>query len=247
MHPMPQSVTDLITWLGGGLIVFTAAAGVAYWIFRAFSEKWLTAKFDERLAAYKHEQQKELEELRFKISGLLDRATKLAQREFDVLPEAWAKLVMAHGHVQAVTTGLQQYPDIDRMDTDELTEFLEQETILTQWQKDELKKEHKKTDYYIKLIDRHKAWEARETYRDFFVYFRKNGIFIREELKSKFHELSEMIQRTLVEHEQSVREFRGQGIQPIRKERQKFSAESDKLMNSLEAAVQTRLWDTLPN
>lgn len=62
-------------------------AGFAYWLFKQFSEKWLTAKFNERLQAYKHQQQKELDELRFKISGLLDRTTKLYQRELRFCPK----------------------------------------------------------------------------------------------------------------------------------------------------------------
>jgi hypothetical protein len=47
-----------------GYIVFGAGAvgAVVWWLFRTFSEKWLNAKFEERLGAYKHEQQKELEQ-----------------------------------------------------------------------------------------------------------------------------------------------------------------------------------------
>jgi len=42
------------------------------------------------LLAYKHEQQKELEHLKFSINAQMDRATKLHQREFEALPEAWS-------------------------------------------------------------------------------------------------------------------------------------------------------------
>lgn len=77
-----------------GLLVVAAGGltAIAYAIFKNLGEKWLDARFDERLAAYKHEQQKELEQVRFKITALLDRATKLHQREFEVLPEAWSLL-----------------------------------------------------------------------------------------------------------------------------------------------------------
>src|SRR5258705_12641703 len=50
--------------------VGTGAVGAfAWWLFRLFSEKWLNSKFEERLAAYKHEQQKELERLKFSINA----------------------------------------------------------------------------------------------------------------------------------------------------------------------------------
>jgi len=90
------------------------------------------------LEAYKHQQQKELEELRFKISGLLDRTTKLHQREFEVLPEAWAKLVIAHAKVQGLVSAFQEHPDLDRMTPKQLEEFI-QNSQLKQWQKDELR------------------------------------------------------------------------------------------------------------
>jgi hypothetical protein len=62
-------------------------------LFKVLGEKWLNAKFEERLAQYKHAQQKEIEQLRFRINSLMDRTTKLHQHEFDVLPEAWSRLM----------------------------------------------------------------------------------------------------------------------------------------------------------
>src|SRR6266478_2766141 len=135
---MKQTALDLLALVGGGVAVVAGTVALAYWLFKLFSEKWLTAKFEERLAAYKHQQQKELEELRFKISSLMDRTTKLYQREFEVLPEAWAKLVIAHATVQGVVSALQQYPDLDRMNDKQLEEFV-QTSQLKQWQKDELR------------------------------------------------------------------------------------------------------------
>jgi hypothetical protein len=64
---MSTTITDLLALFGGGAAVIAAIAGFSYWLFKLFSEKWLSAKFHERLENYKHQQQKELEELRFKI------------------------------------------------------------------------------------------------------------------------------------------------------------------------------------
>jgi len=66
----------------GGLGV---SAGV-YWLFKTVVDKWLTAKFSERLENFKHEQTKELENLRFEINALMDRTIKLHQNEFKILP-----------------------------------------------------------------------------------------------------------------------------------------------------------------
>ena len=75
-------VIGFIVIAGGGLSL------IVFHVFKYLGEKWLDSKFEERLQALKHEHGKELERLRFKISTALDRATKLHQREFDVLPDA---------------------------------------------------------------------------------------------------------------------------------------------------------------
>jgi hypothetical protein len=110
-----DTLNQIIVALGGASVIAVATASGCFVLFRLLGEKWMSSKFDEKLAAYKHEQQKELEQLKFKITGLLDRATKLHQREFDILPEAWTRLVEAYYNVIATTSALQTYPDLDRM------------------------------------------------------------------------------------------------------------------------------------
>jgi hypothetical protein len=119
MDVMRDIFTNLLAIFGLSAIGFGGIAAVSYWLFKLFSEKWLNTKFQERLESYKHEQQKELEQLRFKINALMDRTTKLHQREFDVLPEAWSRLVDAHDHVFSV-----QYPDVDKMNGQQLEELV---------------------------------------------------------------------------------------------------------------------------
>jgi hypothetical protein len=99
---IPQIFADFFATLGF-IAVGAGAVGVfAWWLFRTFSEKWLSAKFAESLAAYKHEQQKELEHLKFSINAQMDRATKLHQKEFEALPEAWGRLMDAYGIIRSV-------------------------------------------------------------------------------------------------------------------------------------------------
>src|SRR4051794_22694874 len=106
-------IEPLLATLGGVAVALGLTGAAAFGLFKLVGEKWLTARFDERLAEYRHAQQKELERLRFKINGLMDRATKLHQKEFEALPEAWGKLADANAIVQAIVSPLQQYPDLD--------------------------------------------------------------------------------------------------------------------------------------
>jgi hypothetical protein len=236
---------ELLAFVGGSAVVLAGSAGFAYWLFKQFSEKWLTAKFNERLEAYKHQQQKELEELRFKISGLLDRTVKLHQREFEVLPETWAKLVIAHANVQGLVSAFQEYPDVNRMSSKQLEEFIEN-SPLRPWQKDELRNASDKTEYYVDARNWVRTWDVREICRDYFVYEKKNSIFIRTEIKDAFKTVSDLMNAALVEHEFELqhRKMDNRSHNDRWVERTKFSKESPTLLESTEKLVQQRLWDS---
>ena len=152
---------DLAAIVGVALAGSAAFSGIALWLFKLFGEKWLGAKFAERLEAFKHDQQKEIEHLRFEINKLLDRTTKLHQREFEVLPRAWSLLARSYHSVKSITSALQAYPDIERMTTAHLDEFLS-ESPLMNWQKDELKVASDKNKYYQDAIFIHYAARTRK-------------------------------------------------------------------------------------
>jgi hypothetical protein len=76
-----------LTALSAG-VIFAALFGAMRW----FGESWINSKFSERLEAFKHAQQREIEHLKFQINASMDRAVKLHQREFETVPEAWSSL-----------------------------------------------------------------------------------------------------------------------------------------------------------
>lgn len=228
-------------WIAGILIAGGGISAIALLTFKTFSEKWLNAKFEERLASYKHAQQRELEQLKFNINALMDRTVKLHQKEFDVLPEAWGRLIDAHGTTSGLIAAFQQYPDLDNIPLEQLTEFLEQSPLPKSF-RDEVKCSGKKLDYYIKAITRHKINEAYKCYREFHVYFLKNGIFIPDEIKKKFTEMSGIIYGALLEHELN------EDLQPrVRVAFQDLSGKGANLLKSLEQEVQGRLWKSEAN
>jgi hypothetical protein len=178
-----MDVFDVLLKVAG--VVVVAGGGAAALILgplRYLADKWLTSKFNQRLEQFKHAQQVEME---FKINSLFDRTTKLHQREFEVVPTAWALLVECKNQVSAIITALQQYPDLDRMTDPQLDEFLEG-SFLAKWQRDEIKTSAKKADYYMKAVFFHRAGEARAACREQHVYVLKNGIFMPSDMKEKF-------------------------------------------------------------
>jgi hypothetical protein len=232
------SLSYVSTAIGAFIVAGGGITAICYAIFKVFGEKWLSAKFEERLEAYKHAQQQELERLKFKINALLDRTTKLHQREFDVIPEAWSKLNHANVSVHSFISPFQQYPDVNRMSEAHMEEFLES-SPLAGWQKAELKEARDKNKSYQKAIYWHNAARARDGYREFSTYLMRNGIFIPEPLKSKFTELSDLLWDALIEHEMNEEhEFR-----PRHREKQKdLDTKGPNLLKAIETDVQGRLW-----
>ena len=233
-----ELIENFFQWIG----VITVSAGAivtfAYWLFKLFSDKWLTAKFAERLEDYKHSQQKELENVRFEINKLMDRTVKLHQREFDVLPEAWALLVDAHGITNAVISALQNYPDVGRMNEAQLNEFLA-DSPLENWQIEELKAADDKTKYYQNALKWRRFYEAQEATRVFHVYRLKHGIFMLPAIHEKFEQMDDLIFQAMFERQlQLENEVDGRE----RKARNKLDAEGADVMKELETDIHDRLW-----
>ena len=138
----------LLSLCGGG------AVGLAYLVFRTFSIKWLENKFAERLATFKHAQAKEIEELRFKINSIFDRLTKLHQKEFEILPEAWAKLCNAHSKALFLLAPMVSRPDLNGMSEPHRLEYL-QSCDLMEWQKEEIRQASDKNKCFREHIKWH--------------------------------------------------------------------------------------------
>ena len=170
------SLTDILAAIGALIVGSGAVTAIAFGLFKVLGEKWLNAKFEERLAEYRHAQQKEIEQLRFKINALMDRTTKLHQHEFDVLPEAWSRLNEAFAHTTALVSPLQSYPDLNRMRDDHLNEFLKK-TTLEEWEKTELMAETDRTEFFVKRIFWHRLSDAKAACREHHIYLKKSGIF----------------------------------------------------------------------
>src|SRR6266850_1349206 len=215
----------------GGIIVV-----IAYQVFKRFGVSWLDVKFAERLASFQHEQQKELEQLRFQISALLDRATKLHQREFEVLPDAWAKLNDAYWQVTAFVSPLQQYPDLNSMPDMQFQEFVPG-CDLKDWEKQELlaASKRERNEYYIGHVFWPRLRAAQSCLRESHIFLSKNGIFLPTVIKAMFDQVDGLLWEALTEHEWNERD------KVVPRDRVKTQALREKgaqLLKELESMVQ---------
>jgi hypothetical protein len=71
----------IFEFIGKVIAIGGSSAIIAYGIFTLVGRKWLETKFAERLEAYKHEQTKELEEIRYRINAQFNRITKFMKKK----------------------------------------------------------------------------------------------------------------------------------------------------------------------
>jgi hypothetical protein len=168
----------------------------------------------------------------------MDRATKLHQKEFESLPEAWARLMHAHGIIMSVVSRFQSTPDLTSMRQDQLEDFIAN-SKLVEWQRQLVRDSPDKTSAYRNQMEPFKIARAKKASGKFYLYFRRNGIFIREPIKQQFEQIDELMLAALTEHEMKfqhhTREFNSID---------RLNSEGEKMVKTLETEVQKRLWDS---
>src|SRR6266851_4672852 len=227
----------LIAALG---VTATVATAAAYAAFRFLGKKWLEARFAERLEKFKHDQNQEIERLRYRINALMDRTTKLHQHEFEVLPQVWEKLGIAFTATANFTSRITSYPDLDRMGDAQYSEFLANSGLLN-WQKDELRQGSDRNRRYQKMIFWHRLHDVKISHADFHNYFISKGIFIQLDLKEKIRALSNMMYDAFREREldqENPMPGEGRFAKGDRLQREGISE-----LQAIEKDVQARLWE----
>jgi hypothetical protein len=216
---------------GGG------SAVVAYLLFQWLGKTWIENKFAQRLEQLRHQQALELQRLRVEIDAMLSGALKLQEKEFYVLPEAWAKLDEAHGLVSWLVSPMQQYANVDRMNPAQLEEFLV-DTNFTESQKDDVRNAHDKGRTYQDIVFWHRLHKVKTAFGELQTFVAKNGIFPPRELEEKFSKISETHWSAVVSkevgHEAKDWKMQREGWTKIREE-------TEPLYKEIKARIQARL------
>jgi hypothetical protein len=230
---------SILIFLGAILFAAGGGAAIAIYLSKLFAEKWLNTKFEERLSAFRHEQNKEIERLRLRLNTLMDRTTKLHQWEFDVLPEAWGRLNDAFDKIRGLAFRFD--PNLDLMSEEQLNDFLSK-SPLANWEQTELKAAADKTKYYASHVVFHLLNDTLTAYSSYGLYMRRSGIFIERGLRDKFHEIDKLMIEALTE--QKINVLQRQDLLTWNWEKLAALEEKGKLLvEALEREVQGRLWN----
>jgi len=64
-------------------------------------------------------------DFRYKINTIFNRVLKIHEKEYEVLPEAWAKLQDAKDYISDLVNPFQKYPDFSRLNEAAIRNFLQ--------------------------------------------------------------------------------------------------------------------------
>ncbi len=209
---------------GGGL------TAIAYTIFIFLGKKTIETWFDKRLKKFEYD-----------LNCLFNRAAKIHEKEFEVLPIAWLKMQDALGRISGFVSIIKSWPDLDRMSETAIEEFLGK-SKLHEYEKDELRKSTKKLDYYQKTIFWHDLEEVQNAFWEFHNYIIRNKIFLSTDLQAKFAEIDNIMWTAIVE----MKVGKGSGSQIISQDMcinayKKIRDEVNPIRDSIEKLVQSRL------
>ena len=127
---------------------------------------------------------------------MLSGAIKLQDHEFNVLPEAWEKLVVARDDLRHLTRRLKSAPDLSRWDEQQLENFL----VSQDWSELDRKAVRNAPDKnaeFERLRDRRDLQRAGKSFVEFHKYVQRKKIFLPVEIKDSFESVSDNLWKSI--------------------------------------------------
>ncbi len=241
-----ENVDNILKFFGSVTLYGGGAAAVAYFLFRHLGKGWIDARFAERLELFKHDQAKEIQRLKIEVESILNGALKIQEREFTILPEAWAKLDDAYSATYALTSPVQAFTAVGRMSGVELDEFLATST-LTESQKQSIRdaptsfsssRGPNRDAVYQDIVFWYELHTVKQSVRELQNYVASNGLFLPPDLKKMFKEMTPLLWSAVVtleaSHEGRAPKMRGEA-------HQKLLESAVPLHEAIEKAIEERL------
>jgi hypothetical protein len=143
-----------------------------YLTFQFFVKKSLETWFDKRLKKFE-----------YKLNSLFNRVTKIHEKEFEVLPQAWAKLNILLDLICKFSTETPYIPELNQKNPSELEKFLSEHDLAEDAKQRICSAVDKKNQYFYE-----NSKKAADACLDFQDYIAKNAIFLTSDIKDKFKE-----------------------------------------------------------
>jgi len=229
---MIADIIDQIFGVFGQLILAGGGGAAIAWIlFKKFGENWISHQFAKDLEAAKAE-----------ISLLVARRMRLHDKEYEVFPEIWSRLVNASNRLSASIISLKEMPDFSKMSDEDIGEWVER-SDLTGEEKSFFLGEGDKIKALDRIIDIRGIRDAGLSYYEFREYLQNNRIFLHPEIKDKFDRIESLLRKSWAARKTDFN-HRGETGKTdfLMKAFDTFEKEVRPLMNEIESLVQAKLF-----
>lgn len=194
------------------VLSFLAAGGgavaISFALFRFLGQSLLERWFERKKEEYRQEHAREIEYMRVKLDSILRAVLTIQEREYAIIPEAWALMTRALNAASAQTAFIIDdspfYSGEKRKDTwdDELEEFIARQAF-TSAEKAAISSAPDMFETYAKAHHKMRTREARKAHMTLRDYILAQSIFLPEDLKSGFGMLSDQIHDLVIDTEGS--------------------------------------------
>lgn len=232
---------EFLKFIGQMIFVGGGAAAMALGLFYFLGKSLVDQKFAQALEKYKGEQTSELEKLKLKINTLFNKVVKIQDREYEILPNLWQKLVVLKLEVSRAVSMFKEMPNLDNYSPEMLEEFLVAEEIPKLVAK-AIKESRNKTDEYDKYLDRRQLNNALKAFQEFDEYFNANKIFLRADIKENFTQINKKMWGAWTSRKMSMRAPNAPTDFWV-KAHEQLTNEVEPLMKDIEDLVQKHLYE----
>lgn len=232
---------EVFEYIGKALVIGGGSSAVAYQAFKHFAAKWLDARFQKNFQQLVHDQNKEIERLKNELTKSFDRATKLHQREFDVLPQIWDQVSEAYWATASLVSPLQTISDLNRMQPKQLAAFVAESELLD-WQKDDVLASVDKTKTFNEILYWHKLNRVSQSHRAADIALSRSGIFVQDAIKEKLQAILNLVRGALIEDEMNHEHPPSRFNERLHSDIDRIRSDGGTWMSEAENMIKARLW-----
>ncbi len=150
--------------------------------------------------------EKSAEKAKYKIEAEFDRISKIQSHEFNILPELWHKLLNLMGNLSYITNPVKEFPDLNRMNEEELIENLGKKDWPEHIKKQILESTDKEGTYLFWAMKK-AFFDTEKLLNDFHNYYLINKIFLTEDMDNCLEKIDSLCLDVLVRIKGSIREI----------------------------------------
>lgn len=202
---------------------------ISFYVFKFIGKQWIENKFSTSL-----------EEAKSEINFLLMTKNRLHEKEYEVFPDVWQKLIEAKTSLEQCVRSFRSSPDFVRLNSEEFESFLAQ-SDLSNKEKEILKASEPNMRFkeYIRILEWRDIVDSNSKFIEFDDYLQKVRIFLEPSIKKKFDAISQALWNTWVSKQLSFEDSKSFKASDAHKS---FREEVKPLMDEIEMIIQTKLF-----